>query len=131
MFKKADLVVTADWQAMKETDERTMLPDFQPSIQVIGVTTELTTKLVLKGTKDIKNVQLHHYRFQFQDDDLWTFAPQFVRIRGPEKRGDTHYPGGGQLLLFLKKERDGRYAPVTGQVYPAVTSILFLAYPGD
>ena len=131
MFDKADLVVVADWQGMKETNERSTLQDFDPAIKVIGVTTELKTKLVLKGAKDIKTVGLHHYRFQFQDDDLLTFAPQFIRIRGPEKRGETSYPGGGQMLLFVKKESDGRYAPVTGQVYPAVTSVLFLAYPGD
>lgn len=131
MFDKADLVAMANWEGMKETDERTTLQDFDPAIKVIGVTTEFKTQLVLKGGKDIKTVALHHYRFQFQDDDLWTFAPQFVRIRGPEIRGDTHYPGGGQMLLFLKKESDGRYVPVTGQVYPAVTSVLVLAYPGD
>lgn len=126
MFDRADLVAMADWEAVKETNERTTLQDFDPAVKVIGVTTEFKTKLVLKGRKDIKAVALHHYRFQFQDDDLLTFAPQFIRIRGPEKRGDTHYPGGGQMLLFLKKESDGRYEPVTGQVYPAVTSVLVL-----
>lgn len=131
MFDKADLVVIADWDGMKETDERGTLRDFDPAIKVIGVTTEFKIKLVLKGAKDIKSVALHNYRFQFQDDDLWTFAPQFVRIRGPETRGNRHYPGGGKVLLFLKKEPDGRYAPVTGQVYPAVTSVLLLDYPGD
>ena len=131
MLDKADLVVIGEWDGMKETDERTILQDFDPAIKVIGVTAEFKTKLVLKGAKDIKRVALHHYRFQSQDDDLWTFAPQFVRIHAPEVRGKTHYPGGGRLLLFLKKERDGRYAPVTGQVYPAVTSVLFLDYSGD
>ncbi|MEY2538815.1 MAG: hypothetical protein QOG67_2555 [Verrucomicrobiota bacterium] len=131
MFDKADLVTIADWDGMKETDERTILRDFDPAIKVIGVTTEFKTKLVLKGAKDTKSGGLHHYRFQFQDDDLWTFAPQFVRIRGPEVRGNTRYSGGGRLLLFLKRERDGRYAPVTGQVYPAVTSVLLLEWPSD
>jgi hypothetical protein len=131
MFDKADLVAIADWDGTKETDERTILRDFDPAIKVVGVTTEFKAKLVLKGAKDIKSVELHHYRFQFQDDDLWTFAPQFIRIRGPEVRGNTHYPGGGRLLLFLKRERHDRYAPVMGQVYPAVTSVLFLEYPSD
>ena len=131
MLDKADLVMIADWDGIKETDERTTLRDFEPAIRVIGVTTEFKTKLVVKGTKDIKTVSLHHYRFQFQDDDLRTFAPQFVRIRAPEVQGNRHYPGGGLLLLFLKKEPDGRYAPVTGQVYPAVTSVLLLDYPSD
>jgi hypothetical protein len=131
MFDKAEVVAMASWERMRETKERTTLQDFDPVIKVIGVTTEFKTNLVLKGEKGIKNVVLHHYRFQFQDDDLWTFAPQFVRIRAPEERDGTHYPGGGQMLLFLKKEPDGRYAPVTGQVYPGVTSVLVLGYPGD
>jgi len=129
MFDKADLVAKAGWNGTKDTDERGTLPNFEPAIKVMGVTTEFETKLVFKGPRDIKNLRLHHYKFEFQDDDLWTSAPQFVRIRGPERRDGVNYPGGGQLLLFLKKEPDSRYAPVTGQIYPAVSSVLILDFP--
>jgi hypothetical protein len=131
MFDKADLVVMAGWAGTKETDERITLPEFKPSIKVIGVSTEFETQLVFKGPKDVNNVRLHHYKFQSPDDDLWNFAPQLVRIREPQRRDGDDYPGGGRLILFLKKEPDSRYAPVTGQIYPAVSSVLMLDFPSD
>ncbi len=129
MFDKADLVVQAKWTKTKATDERRALPDFIPWMQVIGVTTDFEIEWVFKGPSDVKNVALHHYRLEDRDDDLWHFSPRFVRVRVPQTRDGDHYPGGGEFLLFLKREADGRYAPVTGQIDPAVTSVLLLDFP--
>jgi hypothetical protein len=127
MFDKADLVVIAAWVSTKDTDEHSTLQDVEPPVKVIGVTTEFETRLVLKGANNIKKLQLHHYRFQNENDALWANRPSLVIIRAPVRAKDGfEYPGGGTFLLFLTKEADGRYAPVTGQTDPAALSALHL-----
>jgi hypothetical protein len=110
MFDKADLVVIGDALTTKDTNERTLIED----IKVIGVTTEFRSALILKGPKTVKAFQLHHYRYEFERDEAVVDSPNLVRI-GP------NHPA---FLLFLVKEADGRYAPVTGQTDPAVISVL-------
>ena len=126
MLEKADLVVIGDWSGTEETDERSKLPETAPPVRVIGVTTEFKVNLVLRGPKDVKNLGLHHYKFQYEDEALRDLAPQLVRILEPVHRDEVDYPGGGRFLLFLSKEADDRYAPVTGQTNPAVYSVLNL-----
>lgn len=127
ILHKADLVVIATWVSKRDTDERITLPDIEPPIRVIGMTTEFEISLVLNGPKDVKKLRLHHYKFQSEDDALRAYAPQLVRIPAPVQEKDgSQYPGGGKFLLFLTKEADGRYAPVTGQTDPAVFSVLQL-----
>jgi hypothetical protein len=126
MLEKSDLVVIGDWSGTKETDERSTLAETAPPVRVIGVTTEFKASLVLKGPKDVKKLGLHYYKFQYEDDALRDLAPQLIRILEPVERDGVNYPGGGRFLLFLSKEGDGRYAPVTGQTNPAVYSVLNL-----
>jgi hypothetical protein len=126
MLQKADLVVMAEWVSTKDTDERTTLPDTRPPVKVFGVTTEFEVSVVFKGGKDVQKLGLHHYRFQYEDEALRPFAPQLIRILEPVRRDGVDYPGGGKFLLFLVREKDGRYAPVTGQTDPALFSVLNL-----
>jgi hypothetical protein len=127
MSDKADLVVIASWVSTKDTDEHSTLQDVEPPIKVVGVTSEFETRLVLKGSQDIKTFQLHHYRFQNEKDALWANRPSLVIIHPSVSTKDGwEYPGGGTFLLFLTKEQDGRYAPVTGQTDPAALSVLKL-----
>jgi hypothetical protein len=111
MFDKADLVVIARVAATKDTDERSTIL----TLNVIGVVTEFRTHLILKGDKSIKTFQLHHYRLA-SESDKWTVAngPSLIRFSW------EHPP----FLLFLIKEGDGRYAPVTGQEDPDAFSVL-------
>jgi len=124
MLEKADLVVKADWVSTKGTDERTTL--LGKDVTGIGVTSEFTINFVLKGPKDPEKLRLHHYKFQDEDDAFRAYPPQLIRIVPPVIRNGRQYPGGGKYLLFLTKESDGRYAPVTGQTDPAVSSVLEL-----
>jgi hypothetical protein len=126
MFEKSGVVVIGEWSGTKETDERSTLPETAPAVRVVGVTTEFKVSLVLKGSKDVKEIGLHHYKFQYEDDALRDLAPQLIRILEPVHREGVDYPGGGRFLLFLSKETDGRYTPVTGQTNPAVYSVLNL-----
>jgi hypothetical protein len=124
MFEKADLVVKAEWVSTKDTDERSTLRD--TDVKGMGVTSEFEIHFVVKGPKDVKKFELHHYKFQDEDDAFRAYPPQLIRIIPPVTRDGRHYPGGGEFLLFLIKELDGRYAPVTGQTDPAVSSVLQL-----
>ncbi len=113
MFDQADLVVVAKPVSTADTAERAILPNITPDVHVVGVETKFEIRLVMKGGKDIRTLTLHHYRL----DD-----PKTAMMNGPElavfDRDDYH-----KYLLFLKKEADGRYAPVSGQTDPAVFSI--------
>ena len=51
--------------------------------------------------------------------------PLLIRLPTPPKNG-IHYVGHETFLMFLVKETDGRYAPVTGQTDPGL-SVLSLA----
>lgn len=112
MFDKADLVVIAQVVSTRDTEERTTLLH---DVSVIGVTTEFKSSLILKGPNTCTSFLLHHYRYPSEDDRLEVAdGPDLVRIG----------PYNPTFLLFLAKESDGRYAPVTGQTDPASYSVL-------
>ena len=72
--------------------------------------------LVMKGDKSAKKMTLHHYRLtdpkqlMFNGPTLASFDPKQV----------------AQFLLFLHREADGRYSPVSGQTDPASISAVEL-----
>jgi hypothetical protein len=116
MYDKADLVVIAYGVSTKDTTERTTLNDLEPCVPVIGVVSEFKTSLVLKGPQAPGTFQLHHYRFASAHDHLAANSPDLLRL------SEAHLP----FLMFLVKEADGRYAPVTGQTDPASHSVIEL-----
>ena|SRR5438874_4941286 len=116
LYDKSDLVVIAYAVSTRDTAERTTLNDLEPHVPVIGVVSEFKTSLVLKGPRDIGIFQLHHYRFASEHDQLAANSPDLVRL------SEAHLP----FLMFLAKEPDGRYAPVTGQTDPASHSVIEL-----
>jgi hypothetical protein len=118
MFDKADLVVIARVVTSKDTAERTTIL----SLDVIGVATEFKTHLILKGDKSIETFQLHHYKAASAAADAAVAnGPNLVRF-------SFEHPA---FLLFLSKETDGRYVPVTGQEDPAAFSVLELTGGAD
>jgi hypothetical protein len=128
MFEESELVVLAHWRSAQDTDERGILPNTKT--KVVGVTTVFEATVVLKGPKDGNKIALHHYRFQEEGDAFRYFSPQLLRIIEPVNRDGRYSPGGGEFLLFLVRESDGRFAPVTGQTDPAISSVLRVV-PGD
>jgi hypothetical protein len=107
MFDKADLVVIARPLWTKDTDEYTTEPG---DLRVIGVNTEFETRLVLKGKRNVKNFVLHHYRHV--ENKVAILNALQVLVFNPKDRDNTY-------LMFLIRERDGRYAPATGRDDPA------------
>lgn len=119
MFEKADLVIIARVVTTKDTEERSKVLN---TLDVIGVITDFKSHLVLKEDKSIEKFQLHHYRVASNADDAaMANGPNLIRF-------SFEHPA---FLLFLTKEADGRYAPVTGQEDPAAFSVLELPGGAD
>jgi hypothetical protein len=121
MFDRADLIAIARPVATEDTNEHSLLQEFNPPYKVVGVNSDFETLLVLKGPKDIKKIRLHHYRTA-DDQSLVMDGPGLLKIRP-----DDH----PTFLLFLIRERDGRYAPLSGQTDPALMSIVQLKSAAD
>jgi hypothetical protein len=115
LAKEADLIVIATPISTRDTAERTTLPGIErvdankvrSAIPAIGVETTFTTLAVLKGDAKIAKVVFHHLREAAPKLSL--DGPGLVAFDSKEKK---------RFLLFLKREPDGRYAPLTGQTDP-------------
>jgi|GEM_PF-1599567 len=103
LFDKADLVVIAVPITTKNTEERCKLPE---GFAVAGVETEFEVVSVTKGDKTLKKFVLHHYRLVTEGVPRSPFLLSF----DPQQRQE--------YVLHLRKEPDGRYAPVNGQTDP-------------
>jgi hypothetical protein len=105
LFAKADFVVLAKpISATHDTPERSALLG---NVPVIGVITKFQTLLVLKGVKKGRFI-LHHYRE--------TPLPPYVAfVNGPTLHSFDPKKDHRPYLLFLRREQDGRFAPVADQ----------------
>jgi hypothetical protein len=118
MLDQSDLVVIARPVATKNTPERTILPHIAPDVHVLGVETDFEVSAVLKGGKDSKKFAMHHYNL-LKPDKPMIDGPSLFSFEPKDKQKPS-------FLLFLVREPDGRYAPVTGQTDPTLFSILAL-----
>jgi hypothetical protein len=116
LYDQADVVVVARPTGTQDTPQHWILPEIRPHIHVIGLSTDFEVSLVMKGDKDLKKLTLHHYRLDNQNEIIPN-GPNLASF-DPTKR--DHF------LLFLHREADGRYAPVSGQNDPATVSIIKL-----
>jgi hypothetical protein len=117
MFAKSDLVAIATPIATFKTGEHTTLKEIgPPPVEVLGLSTELQVRIVLKGDKGMNKLVLHHYKLEHEEP----------MINGPQLVAFDSKPWPKPFLLFLVRESDGRYAPVTGQADPALYSVIQL-----
>lgn len=118
MFDRADFVVIARVVASRDKGQLTTLPNFDPALKVIEVLTEFESLLLVKGAKDTVKFELRHYRYQSEEEEFAAANnPQLIKINPGEQPA---------FLLFLVKERDGKYAPFGGQIDPAAMSVFDL-----
>ena len=124
MLVKSDLVVIADpISETTDTKEEAFLPGIwvqekdgkQSRIKSVGVETVFAVSAVLKGDAGLKRFTLHHYReaqsrAEGNGPVLLRFDPSDVSKRS-------------SYLLFLVRERDGRFAPIGGQTDPGMKAI--------
>jgi len=116
LTQEADLIVIATPTSGHDTAERTTFPNIvrtdtnnvRSAIPAIGVETTFTILAVLKGSSGTNALVFHHLRE----------AGPATSINGPALVAFDPKEGK-RFLLFLKRETDGRYAPLTGQTDPA------------
>lgn len=112
---KADLVVIAKPHSTKEAPEQANpLPNGYP---LAGLSSEFEIILVVKGDKDLKKLVLHHYRLD------WDKMKDKVVINGPSLV-EFDPKQGIRYLLYLRREADGRFAPVSGQYDPGEDAVV-------
>jgi hypothetical protein len=119
---KSDLVVIATpVENSKITTEHFELPDIK--VKVVGVETKMRVATTLKGVST-KEITLHHYGLP---------DPKAPQINGPQLAffNATDVNQRHSLLLFLIKEKDGRYAPAGGQTDPRGMAISELPVDTD
>lgn len=116
MNDQADLVVIAKPISATNTTETSVLPNTSPGVRVVGVETEFEVRLVMKGNRSLKTLVLHHYRLANPEEHLFDGPALFSFDPKQSNR----------FLLFLHRDSDGRYSPVSGQTDPAMISVLKL-----
>ena len=134
LWRKSDLVVIAQpTTKTTNTNEVNYLLDIvqtdasgkENKVAAIGVETTFNVIKILKGNNDIKQFILHHYR-----ETSWP-SPSPVELGGPNLVSfDPSDPARRRdILLFLLREKDGRYAPYGGQTDPGLHAIFALETP--
>ncbi|HEX2746358.1 MAG TPA: hypothetical protein VHM91_00055, partial [Verrucomicrobiales bacterium] len=113
LLDKSDLVVIATPVSSTNTGEPVSLPE-TPAALATGVNTKFKVSLILKGPEEIREITLHHAR---------PADPPGVTINGPLL---ASFDGAVKQswLLYLVREKDGTYAPVSGQTDPALQAIV-------
>lgn len=130
LFAKSDFIAIArPATKSKDTKESTYFLDIfqtdanakQHQVPAIGVETAFDVIKVLKGDARVKQFVLHHYRD----------TSQGVMLDGPSTVSfdPSDLNRRRDILLFLIREKDGRYAPYGGQTDPGSQSIFALDGP--
>ncbi|HVU28055.1 MAG TPA: hypothetical protein VHG71_10020 [Verrucomicrobiae bacterium] len=116
LFDQADIVVIAKPTGTQDTGEQATLPNIAPDVHVIGLSTDFDISVVVKGDKTLKKLILHHYRLE---------NPKELMMNGPNL-ASFNPKAYTRFLLFLHRESDGRYSPVSGQTDPTLFSVVKL-----
>lgn len=124
LYDQSDLIVIAKHISTEDTGEQAVLPNISPDVDVVGVSSKFAVFLVLKGDHSLKSLVLHHYRLSHE-------IPNYPTVNGPMLAYFDSDKLTKQFLLFLRREPDGRYAPVSGQTDPRDTSIFRLGGPNQ
>ena len=117
LFEAADLVVIARPLTSVDAPEKKGVPG-KPPFPVTAVSTEFQVQEVKKGQRGIRRFILHHYRMD--SAGVVANGPNLISFNLSENP---------PYLLFLKKEADGRYAPVSGQTDLAMDSVRKVSDP--
>ena len=114
----ATLIVIATPVLVMITGERTNLAGSH--VEGTGVETSFSVLAVFKGDYGTNVLVLHHYTVGQRGRNGSIFSDSDPRLVSFEPKDKKRY------LMFLKKEADGRYIPVSGQ-YDPVDSIELLS----
>lgn len=116
LLNKSDLVVIGQpVTKTADTSEKTYFVHIRngnDKIQAIGVETTFKVSLIIKGEVPSGSFILHHYRVANPQ------ALGNVGVGPMTASFDPSDPRRRDVLFFLVKEEDGRYAPYGGQTDP-------------
>lgn len=115
LFKEADLVVIAEAEETKDTQET--LREGLFAEHLVGQTTRFSVRSTLKG-KAGETIKVLHFRlrgdWELENGPLLVrFLKEKLPPKGKEIKGSE---SRREYLLFLKRCEDGRFEPVSGQV---------------
>lgn len=127
-FADSDVVVIAiPAAATKDTNEHSVFDglisiDSQQRahpVESVGVETPFRVSVVLKGDAKLQSFTLHHCREATRAGRVFSAnGPTLVSFTTQSESAQPH-----AYLMFLKRERDGRYGPTGGQVDPATFAV--------
>jgi hypothetical protein len=123
LFKHADLVIIAKPVAVRDAEKDDhATPPKGYSDYLTGVVTSLEVLHVVKGEYKLKKLDLTH--FQYKKGVRVANGPMLVEFHTKDMqlsggRWSGIYPP--EYMLFLKKGKDGRMEPVSGQVDPRLS----------
>lgn len=132
LFERSDLIVIArPMTKTSDTNERTYFANDivridrsgkQSRVPAVGVETDFQVIYVLKGSRTLERFTLHHFR-EANAEPVERDGPALVSFdpSDPSRRRE--------ILLFLVRESDGRYAPYGGQTDASGRAIFALEYP--
>jgi hypothetical protein len=121
LFKHADLVIIAKATAVREArKEDHAVPPKRHADILTGVVTSFKVLQVIKGEYKHNKMDLVHFRLKkgveiLNGPLLVKFHTKHTQLSGNGWSGFA----GNTYMLFLKKERAGRFEPVSGQFDPA------------
>ena len=109
LLERADLVITASFVKTVKTEERRKIRHHHAT----RVLSHFTIDSVLKGKLAEPDVVVGHYarppkKSQFDEVCLTTWHFSFISF----KKSHDKY------LIYLKKQKSGKYTPVTGEIDP-------------
>jgi hypothetical protein len=131
LLDRSDLaVIGTPTTSTTDTNEQSFLPNIfsqdkdgkQSKVGAIGVETAFKICVVLKGEKPSQQIVLHHYRLA--SAEVLVNGPMLVSFELDPTRRRSY-------LLFLVRERDGRYAPTSGQTDPGFKGISAVPFELD
>jgi hypothetical protein len=123
---EADAVVIATPTENQDTKEPTVFPNMQRTgadgksapVPAVGVETKFEVQAILKGEKKLKTFVFYHLR-QLVPENVPN-GPMLVKFEPKEPK---------RYLMFLKREADGRYVALTGQLDSAIAVKDLGGYP--
>ncbi len=126
LFKESDLVVIATAESTKDAADR--FKDKNWPVEFLGQQTTFEVLQVVKGKESKNKIGVLHFRLPNAPNGrriLIESGPMLVEFRTTSfesQREDAKVEiAKVEYLLFLKKNSDGRYEPVSGRIDPALS----------
>ncbi len=132
LFRQSDVAVIA--KPLKTVPTWVESPKHSWPQDMVGQETTFEVIHTLKGREVPDRLKLLHFKFGELKKGIKPDGPETFIINGPllvafpigddaEKveRETGRKPHQGEFMLFLKRQGDGRYVPVSGQIDPALS----------